>query len=49
MIIRTKISLEMAQERTSGGIYPKRIGKIEVETNKAMDFAENIAKMEIFR
>jgi hypothetical protein len=41
--IRIKISTGIAQERTSGGIYPKRIGKIEVETNKAMDFAEVIS------
>ena len=41
--IRIKISPGIAQERTSGGIYPKRIGKIEVETNKAMDFAEVIS------
>jgi hypothetical protein len=41
--IRIKISPRIAQERTTGGIYPKRIGKIEVETNKAMDFAEVIS------
>jgi hypothetical protein len=41
--IRIKISPGIAQERTTGGIYPKRIGKIEVETNKAMDFAQVIS------
>ena len=38
-----KIPPGMAQERTTGSIYPKRIGKIEVETNKAMDFAQVIS------
>ena len=28
----------MAQERTTGSIYPKRTGKIEVETNKSDGF-----------
>jgi hypothetical protein len=41
--IRIKISPGIAQERTTGSIYPKRTGKIEVETNKAMDFAQVIS------
>ena len=32
--VRIKISTGIAQERTTGSIYPKRIGKIEVEKNK---------------
>ena len=33
-----KISAGMAQERITGSIYPKRTGKIEVETNKSDGF-----------
>jgi hypothetical protein len=36
--IRIKISPGIAQERTTGSIYPKRTGKIEVETNKSDGF-----------
>lgn len=39
----------IAQERTTGSIYRKRNGRMEVETNKSAGFAENIAKMEIYR
>ena len=36
--IRIKISPGIAQERTTGSIYPKRTGKIEVETKKSDGF-----------
>ncbi len=39
--IRIKISTGIAQERTTGSIYPKRIGKIEVEKNKSDGFCRS--------
>ncbi|MEY3321649.1 MAG: hypothetical protein RLZZ417_1232 [Bacteroidota bacterium] len=39
--VRIKISTGIAQERTTGSIYPKRIGKIEVETNKSDGFCRS--------
>ena len=39
--IRIKISPGIAQERTTGSIYPKRTGKIEVETNKSAGFCRS--------
>lgn len=39
--VRIKISTGIAQERTTGSIYPKRIGKIEVEKNKSDGFCRS--------